>query len=265
MSRETRTAASTRKRNGGAREGTVALTTTKSNGACGRIGLLAATTALTLSLIPATVAAITPLPAQDAVELEPGTYVDNSLGFMFTFDVEEGWRQGFAPSATAGIELTTVDHQTFADGWSAVDNIARLAIVPLGGEVKTDGWCVPAGGSLDEYESSVTVIDTAPQSVVDHLSSSPLLDVSEAVPMQIGGFDGLRFDATATLGEDCETADIYLFDTWTLIDGDVATYVILDVDGRAVLIAIETSGDVDHGAFVERAMPVIESLKVIPM
>jgi hypothetical protein len=243
----------------------VAPTTLRSTGAHTRIGLPAATIALVLSLIPAAVSAITPLPAQDAVELEPDTYVDNSLGFMFTFGVEDGWRQGFAPSPEWGIELTTVDHQTFADGWSAVDNIARLAIVPLGGEIKTGGWCVPSGGSLDEFESSVAAIDTAPQSVVDHLSTSPLLDVSEPVPVQVAGFDGLRVDLTATLGEDCETADIYLIDAWTLVDGDVATYFVLDVDGRAVLVAIETSRDVDHEAFVERAMPVIESLKVIPM
>jgi hypothetical protein len=227
--------------------------------------LLPAAVALIMTLVPATVAAIDPLPGEVGASLEPGTYVDNSLGFFITFEVGEGWRQGFTPSPQYGIELTTEDHQTWADSWSAVDNLATLSLVPFDGEVYAQGYCVPAGGSEDSFLGDLTTIESTPAAMADHLASNPLLEITDPTEVEIAGFSGLALTATAHVGEDCALPKSMLWNGWELVDGFSDRILLLDVNGSMIIAVMETSPDVDLETFAAEAQPVLESLTVVPM
>jgi hypothetical protein len=206
---------------------------------------------------------------------------DPPLAIMgaFAFEVPEGW--AVAAENLSSYELTT------ADGFASVlvgrsegqDNIRIMAqpVAVLPYEAPECAWRLDPGA-----ERSV-------DGLADWLTSNTLLAVSEADPVTIDGHPARVFDVDlrtpdvpgsacfgmpvlplfangAAFGPDGTWfADMVYGDHWLAEIGggptDPVRIILVDLDGDPTVILFDAAAPDDQAAFVEQAMPVVESFE----
>jgi hypothetical protein len=195
----------------------------------------------------------TTLGAEGGILLEPGRYVDTSLGREITFEVDDGWTsQGAIPGA--GVALIKDPEAG-----------PYIAIVPFDGTVFTHPCRTPE--NADDFGPDLTRLDATPEAFLDHLAAHPFLAVTEPVAVEVGGLSGLQVDVTTSVPDDCDPPWAWL---WVLpvvndyhLTEDVAARVLaLDGGDDVVVLVSEVGADSDVASLTETAMSVFESIEL---
>jgi hypothetical protein len=192
--------------------------------------------------------------------LAPGRYVLVNARPRLSMELGAGWRDP---------ERDETDG--FAMGWT---KDASKEDAPVGGfsmgriQVVLDGPC---------RESPTRAVDQSPKGLVDWLTAHPWLRTTQPLPVNVGGYSGLRVDVTrgkspkGSCAVDPELpADlqallaerVYLFlfadDTFWLGPDERFRLIVIDVDGAPVsFLAYSTSGFDDFMPHVDSVLASI--------
>jgi len=191
-----------------------------------------------------------PLP-EPGTELAPGRYLSSVVGPTVDFRVGDGWVAG--PSG--GGPIFTLE---YADAPGAV-----LSVTRFDGDTFLDS-CDP---------SSLTVVDPSAERLAEIIAGNPFVAAGPIEPIEVDGFEGRRFDVGVPTYDPSECALPYLL-LWAIPIGDggefvqvpnqQSRFVILDVDGDTIVVAIESFPGVPFGAFLEDSMELVRSLRITP-
>ena len=192
--------------------------------------------------------------------LEPGRYVDRSVGRDISFDLGEGWSNA-GPIDEAGLALVRDE-----------PGGPYLYIGHFPGEVFPPGC-----GSMDDeaqadaFFDDVTTIEPTAAAFMEHLAAMPELTVSAAVPVEAAGFEGLQLDVSGVdVDDDCMPPWAWLWvlpvvGDYHLSDGAVARIVALDADGQVVVVVMEATPEADFEAFLAQGAGILESMEIGPL
>jgi hypothetical protein len=191
-----------------------------------------------------------PLPEAGTV-LEPGRYVSALVGPTIDFHVDEGWVAG--PSGNGPI--FTLE---FVDAPGSV-----LSVTRFDGDTFLDS-CDP---------SSLTLVEPTASRLAEIIAGNPFLNPGSTAVLDVDGYRGLWFDVGVPAWDPTECALGYLL-LWAIPVGEggefvqvadqQSRFIILDVDGDAIVIAIESFPGVPFGAFLEAAMELVRSMHIVP-
>ncbi len=219
-----------------------------------RVGAMAVAAFVASLSAPAVVAAqdavADPLPPEGTI-LEAGRYVSRFVGPAIEFKAGPGWivgRSGDGPIFTLEylespgtvLSVTRFDGETFLDS------------------------CDPT--------SMATVEATVPR-LTEIIAGNPYLDAGPPRIVEVDGFTGLQFDAGVppyTL-EECALRHVLI---WAIPVGQGGEFVqmahqqsrflVLDVAGDVIVIAIESFPGVPFGGLLEASMELIETMDITP-
>ena len=190
-----------------------------------------------------------PLP-EPRTELAPGRYLSSVVGPTLDFRVGDGWVAG--PS---GGPIFTLE---YADAPGAV-----LSVTRFDGDTFLDS-CDP---------TSLTVVDPSAERLAEIIAGNPFVAAGPIESIEVDGFEGRWFDVGVPTYDPSECALPYLL-LWAIPIGDggefvqvpnqQSRFVILDVDGDTIVVAIESFPGVPFGAFLEDSMELVRSLRITP-
>ena len=191
-----------------------------------------------------------PLP-EPGTELAPGRYLSSVVGPTVDFRVGDGWVAG--PSG--GGPIFTLE---YADAPGTV-----LSVTRFDGDTFLDS-CDP---------SSLTVVDPSAERLAEIIAGNPFVAAGPIESIEVDGFEGRWFDVGVPTYDPSECALPYLL-LWAIPIGDggefvqvpdqQSRFVILDVDGDTIVLAIESFPGVPFGAFLEASMELVRSLRLTP-
>jgi len=215
--------------------------------------LLAACLAMT-ALMPAGVAAqdtaADPLPAPGTI-LEPGRYVSSQVGPVIDFRVDAGWIVG--PAADGPI--FTLE---YLDAPGTV-----LSVTRFDGETFLES-CDPTSMSLVEA--------TAPR-LTEIIAGNPFLNAGAPDVIEVDGHSGLWLDVGVPRYDVTECSLPYLLIWAIAIDGggefvqmadQQSRFIVLDVNGDVIVIAIESFPGVPFGGLLEASMELVGTMNIRP-
>jgi hypothetical protein len=192
--------------------------------------------------------------------LQPGRYVDRSLGRDIRFELGDGW---INEVSIPGAGFAIVRDEPGAPYFD---------ISPFNGEV------FPADCpdmSVDEegaaFFGGITSIEPTAARFVEHVSSMPELTVTEAVPVEVAGFEGLQLDVTGVDVDDhCVPPWAWLMvlpevGDYHLAEGVVARIIALDADSQVLVSFMEIMPDGDVQGFYDQGMAILDTLEVGPL
>jgi hypothetical protein len=219
-----------------------------------RAARVIATSLAAILLLPATGlaqgTAADPLP-EAGTELEPGRYVSDLVGPTIDFRVDEGWVVG--PSGNGPI--FTLEYMP-APG-------AVMSVTRFDGETFLD--------SCDS--TSMTVVDPSVPRLTEIISGNPFLNPGPVEVVEVDGYNGLRVDVGVPAFDATDCALPYVL-IWAIPVGEggefvqmadqQSRFVVLDVGGDVIVIAIETFPGVPFGGFLEASMELVESMDIEP-
>jgi hypothetical protein len=211
--------------------------------------VLAATTALCLPVSGiAQEAAAEPLP-EPGTELPAGRYVSSAVGPRIEFRVEAGWLVG--PSGDGPI--FTLER---ADQPGTV-----LSVTRFDGDVFLDS-CDP---------SSLTVVEATVPRLMEVIGGNPYLNPGPPTAADVDGFLGLWMDVATPAYEECDLPFLLI---WALpiaeggefvqVADQQSRFIVLDVDGDVIVIAIESFPGVPFGGLLEASLELIDSMRIEP-
>lgn len=195
-------------------------------------------------------AAADPLP-EAGTELELGRYVSSLVGPTIDFRADEDWIVGlsgdgpiftleYLPAPGAVLSVTRFDGETFLDS------------------------CDP---------SSMTLVESTVPRLTEIIAGNPYLNAGPVEAVSVDGYEGLQVDVGVPSYDPTECALPYVL-VWAIPVGEGGEFVqmadqqsrflLLDVDGDVVVIAIETFPGVPFGGFLEAAMDLVESMNIEP-
>jgi hypothetical protein len=189
------------------------------------------------------------LPAEGG-PLEAGTYGSYSVGPAITFTVDEGW-----------IALPDIPDL----GWG----LLRLpAAAPAVLSFTVFDGTVPADPCSAQSEDSIA-IGATPEALFEDFAANPNLVTSAPEPIELAGHTGLVMDVATLDLMTCEPPVVVLWSVgleggFVLEAGEEARFIALDVDGRIVIVSMETYPGADLDAFIEDSQPVIDSVTFGP-
>jgi len=212
------------------------------------------------SAVPASMA-----PAGDAIAiadiergapLEPGRYVDTSIGRDISFDLGEGWISD-GPVEDAGLALVRDEPGS-----------PYLYIGQFIGDIYPPGCATEDEEQRQAFGDGITTIDATAAAFMDHLTAMPELTTTEPVATEVAGFPGLQLDVSAVdVADTCMPPWAWL---WVLpvvgdyhfSDGTVARVVALDADEQVVVVVMEAGGDADMEAFLAQGDDILASMQI---
>jgi hypothetical protein len=206
----------------------------------------------TALLLPFAVAAqdsdATPLP-DPGTELEPGRYSAEHAGPTFEFSVGEGWLVG--PSGDGPI--FTLE---YAESPGAVVSFTRFD-----GDAFLDS-CDP--------DSTITVEPSVGR-LAEIIAGNPYLNASTARETEVGGFSGLVLDVGVPAYTECSLPYLLI---WALPIGEAGDFVqladqqsrfiILDVGGDVIVVAVEAFPGVPFGAVLDATTELLGTVTLEP-
>jgi hypothetical protein len=203
-------------------------------------------------LLPATalaqVAVADELPEPGTV-LEPGRYTNSFVGPAIEFAADDDWIVGpsgdgpiftleYVPAPGSVLSFTRFDGETFLDS------------------------CEP--GSMMTVEPSVPRL-------AEILSGNPYLNPGLPEVVEVDGYTGVALDIGVPAYTECYLPYVLI---WAIPVGEgegfvqmanqQSRFVILDVDGDVIVIAIEAFPGVPYGAFLEAATELLETVRIEP-
>ena len=188
------------------------------------------------------------IPAAGGI-LEPGaTYTDYSLGPTLTFTAGDCWA---ATPVDAGFGLALV--------WGGSGGAAVLTFTEFEGLVFED----PCQATSDKVIS----IPRTPEALANDLMANPSLITGEPTDITVSGFSGLRLELATQQPMECQPPVTW---TWAstpyggfvLQDGEQATFELLQVGERTLVISWEAYTGADFEAFSAAAEAVVATLTI---
>jgi hypothetical protein len=196
--------------------------------------------------------------AQDAVAdalpeagtvLEPGRYSSDFVGPTIEFSADEDWLVG--PSGDGPI--FTLE---YADAPGSVVSVTRFD-----GETFLDS-CDP---------TSMTVVEPSVSRLAEIIAGDPYLNPGTPEIVDVDGFAGLSLDIGVPAYTECALPYVLV---WAIPVGEggefvqvanqQSRFIILDVDGDVIVIAIESFPGVPFGSFLEASMELVDSMRITP-
>lgn len=214
--------------------------------------LMAALLGLTLGAWPlattAQDAGADPLPEQ-GTELVAGRYVSDAVGPSIEFRVDDGWVVGSSPPGP----IFTLERR---DQPGTVMSITRFD-----GEVFVD--------SCDS--TSMTSVDVSVSRLGEVIAGNPYLNPGPASPIDVDGNPGLSLDVAVPAYTECPLPFLLI---WALPIGEggefvqvpdqQSRFVIIDVEGDVVVVAIESFPGVPFGGLLEASTELVDSMRIEP-
>jgi hypothetical protein len=189
-----------------------------------------------------------PLPEQGS-ELASGRYVSHAVGPSVEFKVDDGWVVGASPPGP----IFALERR---DQPGTVMTITRFD-----GEVFVD--------SCDS--TSMTSVDVDVSWLAEILAGNPYLNAGPAVQVDVDGNPGLSLDVAVPAYTECALPFLLL---WALPIGEggefvqvadqQSRFVIFDVEGDVVVVAIESFPGVPFGGLLDASMELIDSIRIEP-
>lgn len=203
-----------------------------------------------------------PAPTDDASDY-------SILGPTSTADLEPG-RWAVTASGSRDVPLAVLDLPAGLNGGGEY-------IWSQGGAPENDGWILgywTAGGVYLDPCTRKGMFDTRelkfPDIWVEALASQRRTETSRAVPVTLGGYDGIYVELTAPTKVDystCRADRLTIFETitkgghhWIADPGVIERYWVLDVDGERVVLTGAVSPETTD-AQAEQLTRVVESVK----
>ncbi len=212
------------------------------------VAICAAAAILLPSSVAAADATAEPLPVA-GTPLQPGRYVSDAVGPRIDFRVGDGWLAG--PSGDGPI--FTLER---TDPPGSVVSVTRFD-----GETFLD--------SCDA--SSMTLVEPSVARLAEIIAGNPYLSPAPPGPVEVDGYPGLLLDIGVPAYSECQLPFLLI---WALPIGDggefvqvadqQSRFVLLDVDGDVIVIAIESFPGVPFGSFLETSMDVLHSMRIEP-
>ena len=181
--------------------------------------------------------------------LAAGRYVSSVVGPTIAFRVGDGWVVG--PGGDGPI--FTLER---ADQPGTVFTVTRFD-----GDVFLDS-CDP---------SSLSVVEATVPRLAEVIGGDPYLNPGPPRVTQVDGYDGIELDVATPAYEECDLP--YLL-VWALPIGDggefvqvadqQSRFIIVDVEGDVIVIAVESFPGVPFGGFLDAAMELIDSMRIEP-
>lgn len=189
------------------------------------------------------------IPAAGGI-LEPGEYQDWSLGPTLTFSVPDGWA---ATPVDAGFGLALV--------WGGSPVPAILTFTRFEGLVFRD----PCLATTEE----TLAIDLTPDALAADLAQSPYLVVAAPVETEVGGLPALRLEVATQQPMGCEPPATWIWASpggggFVLEGGEQATFLLVSVDERVLVLAWETYPGGDFEGLTTAAEAIVETLTIGP-
>jgi hypothetical protein len=216
------------------------------------LGSTSALLAASLLLLPLTALAqdarADTLPEAGTV-LEAGRYESDLAGPVFEFEANEDWVVG--PSGDGPI--FTLE---FAGAPGSV-----LSFTRFDGETFLDS-CDP---------TSMTVVEPSVSRLTEILAGNPYLNPGIPEAVEVDGFSGLQLDIGVPAYAECALPYVLVWAIPVGAGGEFvqmanqqSRFLILDVDGDVIVIAIEAFPGVPFGGFLDAATELIDSIRITP-
>ena len=192
-------------------------------------------------------AAADELPAPGTL-LEPGRYRSSAAGPSIEFRVEEGW-----------ISTGPTDGPVFTLGRAGQPGTV-LTVTRFDGVAFVES-CDP---------TSMTDVDVSVSRLIEIIAGNPFLNPAPPELADIDGNLGLRLDVATPELEDCALPYLLL---WALpmqdgefvqVAGQQSRFIVVDVDGDVIVIAIESLPGVPFGSLLDASMQIVDSMRITP-
>ena len=189
-----------------------------------------------------------PLPT-GGTALEPGRYVTSAVGPSIEFRAGEGWLVNQGPDGGPIFTLERTDPPGQV-----------LTVTRFDGEAFVDS-CDP---------TSLTTVDPGVQRLIEIVAGNPFLSAGPSAPIEVSGYQGLSLDVATPMAQVCPRPLLLL---WALpvqdgefvqVPGQQSRFIVLDVEGDIIVIAIESFPGVPFGGLLERSMDLVESMRIEP-
>ncbi|MEX1295924.1 MAG: hypothetical protein AB1Z67_07120 [Candidatus Limnocylindrales bacterium] len=205
-----------------------------------------------LLLLPSAVAAqdteADELPEPGTV-LEGGRYTSDFVGPVIEFEAGDEWVVG--PSGSGPI--FTLEYVA-APG-------SVLSFTRFDGETFLDS-CDP---------SSMTLVEPGVSRLAEIIAGNPYLNAGPPQIVEIGGFSGLQLDVGVPTYAECALPYVLI---WAIPVGEggefvqmanqQSRFIVLDVGGDVIVVAIETFPGVPFGGFLDAAGELLDSVRITP-
>jgi len=181
--------------------------------------------------------------------LESGRYVSDLVGPEIEFRASEDWIVG--PSGDGPI--FTLEY-TGAPG-------SVLSFTRFDGETFLDS-CDP---------TSMTIVEPGVPRLAEIVAGNPYLNAAVPSLVEVDGFSGLSLDIGVPAYAECALPYVLIWAIPVGAGGEFvqmanqqSRFLILDVDGDVIVIAIEAFPGVPFGGFLEAASELVESVRITP-
>ena len=181
--------------------------------------------------------------------LEPGRYSNDFVGPTFEFEADEQWIVG--PSGDGPIFTLF-----YRDAPGSVMSFTRFD-----GEAFLES-CDP---------TSMTLVDPSVTRLAEIIAGNPYLNPDTPDAIEVDGFAGISLDVGVPAYTECRLDEVLI---WAIPVGEGGQFVqtanqqsrflILDVGGDVIVIAIESLPGVPFGGFLEAATELVESVRITP-
>jgi hypothetical protein len=181
--------------------------------------------------------------------LEPGRYTSDFVGPAIAFEADDAWLVG--PSGDGPI--FTLEY-IGAPG-------SVLSFTRFDGETFLDS-CDP---------TSMTLVQPSVPRLAEILAANPYLNAGVPAVVEVDGYGGLQLDVGVPAYTECSLPYVLM---WAIPVGEggefvqmanqQSRFVILDVDGDVIVVAIETFPGVPFGGFLDASMELLDSVRITP-
>ena len=189
-----------------------------------------------------------PLP-EPGTPLQPGRYVSDAVGPVIDFRVGDGWLVGpggdgpiFTLERTdppgSVVSFTRFDGETFLDSCDA---------------------------------SSMSTVEPSVGRLAEIIAGNPYLNAAPPAAIEVDGRAGLALDVGVPAYSECRLPFLLV---WAVPIGDggefvqvanqQSRFILLDVEGDVIVIAIESFPGVPFGGLLQRSLEVVESMRIEP-
>ncbi len=188
------------------------------------------------------------LPEAGAI-LESGRYSSDFVGPIIEFEADDMWIVG--PSGNGPI--FTLEY-IGAPG-------SVLSFTRFDGEAFLDS-CDP---------SSMTIVEPSVSRLAEILAGNPYLNPGVPDVIDVDGFSGLSLDIGVPTYAECNLPYVLIWAIPVTDGGEFlqmanqqSRFLILDVDGDVIVIAIEAFPGVPFGGFLDAASELVETIRITP-
>jgi len=189
-----------------------------------------------------------PLP-EPGTPLEPGRYTSDAVGPDIDFRVGDGWLAG--PSGDGPIFTL---ERTDPPG-------AVLSVTRFDGEAFLD--------SCDA--SSMTIVEPSVGRLAEIIAGNPYLNPGPPSPIEVDGHRGLQLDIGVPAYSECQLPFLLIWAVpigsggeFVQVADQQSRFILLDVDGDVISIAIESFPGVPFGGLLDAAMDLVGSMRIEP-